>query len=97
MRLVSDLAGLFLILLISLLGFVIYGSSGILVGGGLALTVWATSIASYRDAESSSGSSRFCLSANHFVPLSLPQSSFTIIVPFGSVWYVFTDSEAFVD
>lgn len=53
-RLISDLAGLFIILLISVLGFLVYSSSGILVGGGLALSVWAANIALYRKSDSAS-------------------------------------------
>jgi hypothetical protein len=47
-RFLSDLLGLFVILIVTVLSFWVYGSSGILVGGGLALVVWAASIALFR-------------------------------------------------
>jgi hypothetical protein len=39
-RLISDVLVMLLILLISVLAYVEYGASGILVAGGLAITVW---------------------------------------------------------
>jgi hypothetical protein len=47
-KLITDLLGLLLILAISVLAYMAYGDPGILVGGGLALTVWAASIALFR-------------------------------------------------
>jgi len=47
-KFITDLLGLFLILVISVLAYMGYGAPGILVGGGLALAVWAASIALFR-------------------------------------------------
>jgi hypothetical protein len=47
-KFITDLLGLLLILVISVLAYMVYGSSGILVGGGFALTVWAVGIALLR-------------------------------------------------
>ncbi len=47
-NLAEDVAGILAILFFTILGYWYYGASGILVGGGLALTVWAASIALFR-------------------------------------------------
>jgi hypothetical protein len=39
-RLITDVLGLFVILLFSVLAYLVYSSPGILLAGGLALTVW---------------------------------------------------------
>jgi len=47
-KFVTDILGLLLILVISIFAYIVYNAPGILVGAGLALTVWAASIALFR-------------------------------------------------